>query len=171
MFLIFFIYTVFSKCINFALFHHSVSCRQALMWPQSLSQAWRATELYYSWAEDKADLLALALLETVLILLASVLNIMQCTSVVFINLRLESSFSGCGPSWYGNGWTCLISSWIMTQVIVQWLGSSEHHYTKLSCLANWITAYCLKLVGLYYRPTIGYSDEAYYSSGQLSIAW
>ena len=37
--------------------------------PQNLSQAWMATELYHGWAENKADLLALALAGTVLILL------------------------------------------------------------------------------------------------------
>ena len=35
---------------------------------QSLSQAWMATELYHGWAENKADMLALAPAGTVLIL-------------------------------------------------------------------------------------------------------
>ena len=66
MFLIFFIHTVFAECICSIVQYRVSWWRQE---PQSLSQAWKATELYHSWAEDIADLLVSVLAETVLILL------------------------------------------------------------------------------------------------------
>ena len=66
MFLIFFIHTVLLSVFTLV----SVQCiMKTGLEPQSLSQAWTATELYHGWDENKADLLALALAGTVLILL------------------------------------------------------------------------------------------------------